>query len=375
MGTGGSLETIDCVVIGAGVIGLAVARAMAQAGREVIVLEAERFIGTGTSARNSEVIHAGIYYSQNSLKATLCIAGRKALYAYCISNHVPHRRCGKLIVATQPQQFVLLHTIREKAIANGVTDIQLLTAEQVSQIEPQVYCLGALMSPSTGIIDSHAYMLALRADAENAGAVFVFGAPVLSGQVTSDGLILTVGGNEGSESSSWQASTVINCAGLYAQEVALSLKGFPASHVPPSYYAKGNYFSLSGSPKFNHLIYPVPEVAGLGIHLTFDIAGQARFGPDIEWISEPAYSVDPTRSANFYAAIREYWPALPSGVLHPDYAGVRPKLSGPGDRAEDFRIDGPQTHGVPGLVNLFGIESPGLTASLAIADLVVTMAG
>ena len=368
------MEHINCVVIGAGVVGLAVARALAQAGREVIVLEAATSIGCGTSSRNSEVIHAGIYYPQDSLKARFCVAGRQALYGYCASHQIPHRRCGKLIVATQADQLATLRAIKEKAAANGVGDLQFYSREQVREIEPEVECVGALMSPSTGIIDSHAFMLALQGDAENAGAMVAFASPLLGGEATpgaSSGIVLEVGG---SEPSRWRADTVINCAGLHAQAVAASLRGFPPSQVPPIFYAKGNYFSLSGGARFKHLIYPVPEAAGLGVHLTIDLGGQVRFGPDVEWISSISYPVDARRAEVFYAAVRKYWPGLPDAALHPDYAGIRPKMSGPDGAALDFRIDGPKTHGVPGLINLFGIESPGLTASLAIADYVAAMA-
>lgn len=364
------MEHIDCVVIGAGVVGLAVARAMAQAGREVIVLEAANAIGTETSSRNSEVIHAGIYYPKGSLKAQLCVQGKEALYAYCRSHHIPHRRCAKLIVATQASQLDTLHAIRAKAAANGVNDLAFLSREQVREIEPEVECIAALISPSTGIIDSHAYMLGLQGDAENAGATIAFASPFKGGMVQADGIVLKVGG---SETTRWHANTVINCAGLHAQKVASSLEGFPHARVPPTFYAKGNYFSLGTAAKFHHLIYPVPEAAGLGIHLTLDLGGRVRFGPDVEWVCEPDYPVDPSRGELFYAEIRKYWPGLPDGSLQPDYAGIRPKMAGPGTPTLDFRIDGPQVHGVPGLINLFGIESPGLTASLAIADLVAAM--
>ncbi len=364
------MEHINCVVIGAGVVGLAVARALAQAGREVVVLEAANSIGCGTSSRNSEVIHAGIYYPKGSLKARFCVEGKHALYAYCASHQIPHRRCGKLIVATQVDQLATLRAIKEKAAANGVDDLRFYTREQVCEIEPDLECVGALMSPSTGIIDSHAFMLALQGDAENAGAMVAFGSPLLGGEVGSGGIILEVGG---SEPSRWRADTVINCAGLHAQEVAASLRGFACNQVPPIFYAKGNYFSLSGGARFKHLIYPVPEAAGLGVHLTIDLGGQVRFGPDVEWISSINYSVDARRAEVFYAAVRKYWPGLPDDALHSDYAGIRPKMSGPQGAALDFRIDGPKTHGVPGLINLFGIESPGLTASLAIAAYVAGM--
>jgi L-2-hydroxyglutarate oxidase LhgO len=354
------MEKIDCVVIGAGVVGLAVARLLAEAGREVVVLEAAAAIGTGTSSRNSEVIHAGIYYPPNSLKARLCVAGRQALYSYCEASGVAHRRCGKLIVATHPRQLKKLAEIERQAQANGVNDLQWLSSEQAMTLEPDVRCVGALLSPSTGIVDSHALMLSLQGDAERAGAVFAFHSALEGGRLGSDGIEIKVQGQ------AWLANLVINCAGLAAPMVAASLNGFPARFVPPTFYAKGNYFSCTHRTRFSHLIYPVPEEAGLGVHLTLDLAGQARFGPDVEWISEVDYQVDPRRGDGFYEEIRKYWPQLPDGALQADYCGIRPKLS----RREtlDFRIDDSSVHGVNGLINLFGIESPGLTSALAIAD-------
>ena len=359
------MEHIDCVVIGAGVVGLAVARALAQAGREVVVLEAEGAIGMGTSSRNSEVIHAGIYYPTGSLKARLCVAGKAALYDYCAARHVAHRRCGKLIVATDESQSATLESIRDRAAANGVDDLRLLTRGEVHALEAELEVVAALLSPSTGIVDSHALMLALQGDAEAAGAVLAFESPVQGGRIGDGFIELDVGG---SEPSCWRVDTVVNSAGLYAQRIAASLEGFSASQVPPTYYAKGNYFALDKRANFTHLIYPVPEAAGLGVHLTLDLGGRVKFGPDVEWVEQVDYPVDPARGDAFYAEVRKYWPALPDGSLHADYAGIRPKLGGPGEPASDFRIDGPDRHGVAGLVNLFGIESPGLTASLAIAD-------
>ena len=364
------MEHIDCVVIGAGAVGLAIARKLAQDGREVVILEAADRIGTGTSSRNSEVIHAGIYTPHDWLKTRLCVEGKAALYAYCQSHHVPHRRCGKLIVATHAGQRDTLDAIRARAAANGVSDLRLLTPAQVHEIEPDIACVGALLSPGTGIIDSHAFMLSLLGEAERAGAVFAFGSPLERGEVRADGIVLDVGGIDPSR---WHAGTVINCGGLYAQQIVQRLQGFPPAWVAPAFYAKGNYFALAGSSRFSHLVYPVPEAAGLGVHLTIDLGGQVRFGPDVEWIDTLDYPVDARRGAAFYAAIRQYWPGLPEGALHADYAGIRPKLGGPHDAAADFRIDGPKVHGVRGLVNLFGIESPGLTASLAIADYVAAL--
>lgn len=358
------MERVDCVVIGAGVVGLAVARRLAQAGREVMVLEAAHSIGTGTSSRNSEVIHAGIYYAQNSLKATLCVRGKEALYAYCESRAIAYRRCGKLIVATDAGQVDALQALREKANANGVFDLQSLTAAQVKTIEPDISCLAALLSPSTGIIDSHAFMLQLQADAEQAGAVFAFQSAVEAGEVTFEGIALHVQG----AIEPLLATRVINCAGLQAQQVAARLVGLPAASIPPLFYAKGNYFSFSGRAHFSHLIYPMPEAGGLGIHLTLDLAGRPRFGPDVQWVSELDYAVEAGRVTAFQNQIRRYWPGVDAGTLQPDYVGIRPKLAATGDPAADFRIDDQSRHGVAGLVNLFGIESPGLTAALAIAD-------
>lgn len=367
------MEQVDCVVIGAGVVGLAVARRLAQDGRDVIVVEAASGIGTGISSRNSEVIHAGIYNHPDSLKTRLCVQGRRALYAYCDEHHVPYRRCGKLIVATDETQRTALHGIATRARANGIYNLQQLDAAAVHALEPELTCVAALLSPDTGIIDSHACMLALQGDAERAGAVFAFNSPVLGGAVgigSDDGNILDIGG---SDPVCLRARSVINCAGLQAQQIAASLRGMPQSGIAPAFYAKGNYFSLSTAAGFSRLVYPLPTPGGLGVHLTIDLGGGVRFGPDVEWVSTCNLDVDPARADAFYAAIRRYWPGLPDGALHPDYAGIRPKLSGPGAPAVDFRIDGRQRHGIGGLINLFGIESPGLTASLAIADVVAEM--
>jgi len=365
------MERVDCVVIGAGVVGLAVARSFALAGREVIVLEAENAIGTHTSSRNSEVIHAGIYYSPGSLKARLCVAGKTQLYRYCEARGVAHRRCGKLIVATAPGQIATLHKIRAQAAANGVHDLRLLSAEEARAMEPALRCVAALHSPSTGIIDSHGLMLAYQGEAEDHGVMLALKSPVTGGEIKAGGIVLEVGG---AEPMRILAHTVINSAGLMAQGVAASLRGFPLEKVPLCHYAKGNYYSLTSRSPFTRLIYPVPEAAGLGVHLTLDLAGQARFGPDVEWIAEIDYDVDLRRADGFYRAIRDYWPGLKDGQLAPGYAGIRPKLGGPETAAADFLIEGPSAHGVPGLVNLFGIESPGLTASLALAEHVVQVA-
>ena len=366
------MERVDCVVIGAGVVGLACARALALAGREVIVLEAAGAIGTETSSRNSEVIHAGIYYPPGSAKAVLCVEGRVLLYRYCEAHGVAHRRCGKLIVATEPGQIATLHKIQAHAAANGVHDLRLLAADEVHALEPELRCVAALHSPSTGIIDSHGLMLAYQGEAEDHGAMLALHSPVSGGEIQADGIALDVGGTEPMRI---LARTVVNSAGLMAQRVADSLNGFPKDRIPPCHYAKGNYYSLAGRSPFTHLIYPVPEAAGLGVHLTLDLAGQARFGPDVEWIAEIDYDVDLRRADGFYRAIRDYWPGLKDGQLAPGYAGIRPKLGGPDQPESDFLIQGPAEHGVRGLVNLFGIESPGLTASLALAEQVVQVAG
>jgi len=365
-----STEQIDTVVIGAGVVGLAVARAFALAGREVVVLERESAIGTATSSRNSEVIHAGIYYPTGSLKAKLCMKGRKALYPYLAERGIAHRRCGKLIVATDPGQLAGLEKLHAQARANGVTDLRVLEARQARALEPELSCVAALESPSSGIIDSHAYMLALRGEAEDRGATIAFRSPLIGARIGQEGIELDVGG---SEPMRLLARALVNSAGLFAQDVARTIAGFPAGRIPPTYYCKGNYFSLSGRSPFARLVYPAPESAGLGVHLTLDMAGQARFGPDVEWIERIDYAVDPGRSRVFYNAIRRYWPGLKDGSLQPAYCGIRPKIQPQGEPSRDFLIQGPGEHGVPGLVNLFGIESPGLTASLAIADHVLGM--
>jgi L-2-hydroxyglutarate oxidase LhgO len=360
------MDKVDCVVVGAGVVGLAVARALAQAGREVVILEAEDAIGTHTSSRNSEVIHAGIYYPRGSLKARACVAGRDLLYLYCESHGVPFRRCGKLIVATNNDQVAELKAIQNKAHENGVTDVHEIPAAEAMRMEPALRCVAALLSPSTGIIDSHALMLAYLGDAEAAGAMLA-----LRSRLT--GIVFSGGEFEvQTEEMTIRTNVLVNSAGLRAPSVARLMQGFPQDKVPAELYAKGNYYSLAGRPPFSRLVYPVPEPGGLGVHVTLDLAGQARFGPDVEWIDGIDYAVDPRRSERFYAAIRRYWPTLPDGALAPGYAGIRPKISGPKDAAADFVVQGPAEHGVPGLVNLFGIESPGLTASLALADHAVT---
>jgi L-2-hydroxyglutarate oxidase LhgO len=360
------MDKVECVVVGAGLVGLAVARALARAGREVVILEAEDAIGTHTSSRNSEVIHAGIYYPKGSLKARACVEGRQRLYEYCETHGVPHRRCGKLIVATNENQVLELKSIQKKAHENGVADVVEIPAAEAMRMEPALHCVAALLSPSTGIIDSHALMLAYLGDAEDAGAMLALKSPLTKVLASNSGFEVD------STETRIKARIFINSAGMRAPSVARSIEGFPTEKVPPEYYAKGNYYSLTGRPPFSRLVYPVPEPGGLGVHVTLDLAGQARFGPDVEWIErfDPRtdYAVDPKRSERFYAAIRRYWPALPDGALAPGYSGIRPKISGPKEPAADFVVQGPAQHGVAGLVNLFGIESPGLTASLALAD-------
>lgn len=361
------MEKLDAVVIGAGVVGLAVARALALAGREVVILEAEDAIGTHTSSRNSEVIHAGIYYAKGSLKAIACVEGRQLLYEYCRSHGVPHRRCGKLIVATDEAQLAELESIRAKAHANGATDVVRISRVEAMAMEPELSCVAALHSPSTGIIDSHALMLAYLGDAEAHGAMLALRSPVLAARVRPDGIEM-----HARDSDPFLARTVVNSAGLRSPSLARRFEGYPGELAPRELYAKGNYYSLQRRSPFSRLVYPVPEPGGLGVHVTLDLAGQARFGPDVEWVERISYEVDPRRAARFYSAIRRYWPGLPDDSLAPGYAGIRPKTSGPGEPASDFEIQGPRRHGVPGLVHLFGIESPGLTASLALAKRVLS---
>ena len=363
------MDKVDCIVIGAGVVGLAVGRALALKGREVMVLEAANAIGTGTSSRNSEVIHAGIYYPQGSLKAQLCVQGKRMLYDYCAQRGIGHSRCGKLIVATSESQVAQLQGIIAKAAANGVHDLVMLTREQARAMEPQLECVAAIHSSSTGIVDSHALMLSLQGDMENAGGSTVLNTPV-------DQIIRAQAAIEviAADGTALAANSVINAAGLNAPQVASRTKGLDPKYVPPTFWAKGNYFTLSGKSPFDRLIYPVPEAAGLGVHLTIDLGGQAKFGPDVQWVDSPDdLAVDPSRGDAFYAEVRKYWPALRDGALQPSYAGIRPKLQGPGESAGDFVIQGEAVHGVAGLVNLFGIESPGLTSSLAVGKYVSQM--
>jgi L-2-hydroxyglutarate oxidase LhgO len=360
-------DEVECVVVGAGIIGLAVARALAMAGREVVVLEAAETIGTETSSRNSEVIHAGIYYPRSSLKARLCVAGKMALYDYCRSRGIGAKRIGKLIVACDEVEAATLEALRDQGRRNGVDDLELLDGATATALEPSLACTRALLSPSTGIVDSHALMLSYQGEAEARGTVFAFLSPYLRGRVLDNGFEIEVG-DQGGGSARLACRALINAAGLGAQSVARALEGLKASFVPRRHLAKGSYFSLPGRAPFEHLIYPVPGSASLGLHYSLDLGGRAKFGPDMEWVDEIDYAVDGTRAALFHEAIRRYYPGLGAGALQPDYAGVRPKLQAPGEAAADFLIQGPADHGVNGLVNLFGIESPGLTASLAIAE-------
>lgn len=374
----GGMTDFDAIVIGAGAVGLACAAALGAAGQSVLVLEAERMIGSGTSARNSEVVHAGFYYPQGSLKHRLCLRGRRLLYAFLDSHGVDHRKCGKLVVATAPDEIAKIEALAGRAAENEVEGISLLDPADVRRMEPEVRSVGALLSAETGIFDSHGYMLALQAEIEAAGGMVVCASPVLGASARDGGgFRVQVGGPEAAEITT---ARLINSAGLSAPRIASRIDGVPDTAVPVLRLAKGNYFGLSGRAPFTRLIYPAPVDGGLGVHATLDLAGRVRFGPDVEWFpfdcdqpQDDDYPVDLRRAASFYEAVRRYWPALPDGALFADYAGLRPKLSGPGEPAADFRIDGPEAHGVAGLVNLFGIESPGLTSSLAIAERVAAL--
>ncbi len=363
-------EKTDCVVVGAGVIGLAVGRAMALKGLEVIVLEATNRIGSETSSRNSEVIHAGIYYTQDSFKARFCVEGKHKLYSYLEERGIGHNRCGKILVATADDQIEKLHKLMASAAANGCDDLTYLDQQAVAVIEPEVRAIAGVFSPSTGVLDVHEYMLSLHGGLETHGGVIAFESPALEVTFTDNGIDVVVGGKE---PMTLKTNCLINSGGLHAIKLANNYRNFPQNLVPKQYYSKGNYFALSGKHPFKHLIYPIPEQAGLGVHLTLDLAGQARFGPDVEWIEEIDYSVDEKRSESFYPAIRQYWPGLPDGALLPSYSGIRSKVQSPEEGLRDFIIQGPNEHNIPGLVNLFGIESPGLTSSLALADHVATL--
>jgi L-2-hydroxyglutarate oxidase LhgO len=366
------LEKVDVAVIGAGVVGLAVARALALAGREVVVLEQEKLIGSHTSARNSEVIHAGIYYPKGSLKAKLCVEGKQLLYDYCKARNVSHDNIGKIIVATRDEEVEQLAKIREHASQNGVNDLRPMSAEEVHELEPHVTAVAGLWSPSTGIIDSHSYMSALKADGEARGMNVVLASEVVAGRVRDDGIELSTGG---SDPMRVLCKSVVNSAGLWAPLVAQKIEGIPKSTIPGAHFAKGHYFTMAGKSPFKHLVYPVPVPGGLGTHVTLDLAGQVRFGPDVSWLDGVDYSFDTSRADSFYTSIRTYYPALEDGALVPGYTGIRPKLAPAGAPNADFVVQGPREHGVAGLVNLYGIESPGLTASLAIGNIVAGLLG
>ncbi|MGZ5183363.1 MAG: NAD(P)/FAD-dependent oxidoreductase [Ramlibacter sp.] len=369
------MDQVDAVVVGAGVVGLAAGRALAQAGHETLVLEAQQAIGQGVSSRNSEVIHGGLYYTPGSAKARLCVRGKDLLYELCATHGVDHRRCGKLTVATSPEQVAALRVLQERAAANAVP-VEWLDATQARALEPALQCLVALLSPSTGIVDSHGLMLALQGDLERAGGFVALGSPVVGAQLaTRAGAPHVLRLADGTELGT---RILVNAASLHACALARRFDGLDPRHVPREWLAKGNYYALSGRAPFSRLIYPAPADAWLGVHLTLDLGGQAKFGPDIEWLDVPGpeaidYAVDPRRADGFYAEVRRYWPDLPDGALQPSYSGVRPKIHGPHEKAADFRLDGPAFHGVRGLVNLFGIESPGLTSALAIAEDVVRL--
>jgi L-2-hydroxyglutarate oxidase LhgO len=371
------IPDIDCLVIGAGVVGLAVARALAMAGREVVVVECETVIGQGISSRNSEVIHAGIYYPQGSLKAQLCVEGRQRLYDFCAGHHVPHARCGKIIVAASEDQRDTALGIMGRAHANGATDVRLIDRTEMKAMEPEIEGVIGLHSPSTGIVDSHALMLALQGEAAEHGASFAFATPMLDAKAVADGIAVSLGGND---ACTVRARTIVLAAGLASPRLAGTIVGIAKSAIPTPHFAKGSYFSLARRSPFSRLIYPMPEPGGLGTHLTMDLAGRARFGPDVEWLDTQDdraldFTVDPRRAEKFYTAIRRYWPGLRDGELNPDYAGVRPKISAPGAPDADFLLQTEAVHGVRGLVALYGIESPGLTGALAIAERVVQLAG
>ena len=382
------MESVECLVIGAGVVGLACARELALQGKEVVIAEASADIGFGISSRNSEVIHAGIYYPAGSLKARLCVEGKHLLYDYLNQRGIAHRRCGKFIVATDAAQLASLEGILKKAHANGVSDVRPISSLEAISKEAALACVAALESPSTGIVDSHGLMLALLGEAQDHGAMLAQLSVVQALEPSADGgwqVTLSIldqaellkAGNAVTrlpglvgEVHHFHAKQVVNAAGLGANRIAALIPGMPKQHQPPLYFAKGNYFALTGRCPFSRLIYPMPNEAGLGVHLTLDLAGQGRFGPDVEWVDEEDYDVDPRRCESFYQEIRAYWPDLADGSLQAAYSGIRPKLQAPGEAAHDFRIEGPEQHRFPGLVQLLGIESPGLTASLAIARLV-----
>jgi L-2-hydroxyglutarate oxidase LhgO len=359
---------MEALVVGAGVVGLAIARALALRGHAVVVAEAENAFGTGVSSRNSEVIHAGMYYPSGSERARHCVDGARRLYSFCESHGVPHRACGKLIVAADDAEAEKIAAIRRQGDANGVPGLALLDGAEARRLEPNLTCTVALHSPRTGIVDSHALMLALLGAIEDHGGALALRTPV-EGLAHKDGQWQARFG--GAEAATMAFDAVVNAASFGAPALAAETEGYPAERVPTLRLARGNYFGCTGKPAFSRLIYPAPRLdGGLGIHLTLDLNGRTRFGPDVEWVDRFDYRVDPRRAEAFYGAIRRYWPGLPDGALYPDYAGLRPKLTGPGEPAADFRIDGPGEHGLTRLVHLFGIESPGLTSSLSLAETV-----
>jgi L-2-hydroxyglutarate oxidase LhgO len=359
---------MQILVIGAGVVGLAVARQAALLGHDVTIAEKTGGIANGVSSRNSEVIHAGLYYPTDTLRARLCVRGRRMLYAFCATHNVGHKKCGKLVVATNDAELAKVETIMAQAEANGVEGVEMVGGNAARAMEPELFCIGALWSPETGIIDSHGFMLALWGELEDRGGMIAFETPVESMRFAADQWHVEFGGRDAGTA---EFDAVVNAGGLGAQPLARRIEGYPAGKVPPLVLGKGNYFGFAGRPAFSRLIYPTPIDGGLGVHVTLDLAGRMRFGPDVEWITEENYTVDPRRADSFYARIRTYWPDLPDNSLLPDYCGIRPKISGQGEPQADFMIAGPDAHGMPRLVNLFGIESPGLTSSLALAEDVV----
>jgi L-2-hydroxyglutarate oxidase LhgO len=367
------IDHVECVVIGAGIIGLACARDLAMQGKEVVILEAAATFGTETSSRHSEVIHAGIYYPPGTYKAKLCVAGKQQLYAYCKDKHIPHKQIGKLIVASQESEIATLHDIKAKAAANGVTDLEFLNAAAVHALEPNVAAVAALLSPSTGIIDSHAYMLALLGDAEAHGAMLAVNSKVISGIVTQDGIVLEIQADD--QLMTLQASCVINCAGLYASKISAAISGLDAQEIPQTYYRKGSYFTYAGASPFTRLIYPVPVPGGLGTHSTVDLSGQVRFGPDVEWIEAIDYGVAASKGSQFAQSIQRFWPKVQEALLQPGYAGIRPVLAGIEGGFRDFNMRRHTlVNSTAKFIGLYGIESPGLTSSLAIAATVAAMA-
>jgi L-2-hydroxyglutarate oxidase LhgO len=364
------MDSVDTVVVGAGIIGLAIARALAQQGHETLVVERHSRPGQETTSRNSGVIHSGIYYPTGSLKARLCVRGRDLLYAYCAQRGVAYRRCGKLIVASE-SQVKALEALQRKAIANGVTDLAMLNADEVRTLEPSVQCAAALLSPSTGIVDVHELLIGYLGDFESHGGVLALQSHLDQAEIVPDGFVLRV--RSGDSDSELHCKQLINCAGLSALNLLRHIGGYPQQRWRRAYYAKGNYFVCQGLKPFQRLVYPMPSNAGLGVHATLDMDGTTRFGPDVQWVEELDYDVDPERAPAFYAAIREYWPSIPDGSLQPGYAGIRPKLVGADASAADFEIESVDAHGIPGLINLLGIESPGLTSSLAIGELVAAI--